>query len=118
MASRPAANVGAIKREVGAVGVRRQASDKSVRENFRSFHAVSKSDQSSHSNVSESAPAVYTGRALNNSRPHQPVTHQKVSQANKKWKPKSGRKPNVAEVGVTGTPKKSKSSPAKNSKAT
>ncbi|PWA97511.1 hypothetical protein CTI12_AA028770 [Artemisia annua] len=118
LASRPAANVGAIKREVGAVGAKRHTSEKSVKENFRSFPAVSKSDQSSHSNVSESAPVVSTGRALNNSRSHQPATHQKVSQANKEWKPKSGRKPNVTDVGVIGTPKKSKSSPAKNSKAT
>ncbi|GKD43339.1 hypothetical protein Tco_1267984, partial [Tanacetum coccineum] len=118
LASRPAANVGAIKREVGAVGVRRHTSEKSVKENSRSFPAVSKSDQSSHSNVSESAPIISTGRAGNNSRSHQPVTHQKVSQANKEWKPKSGRKPNVTEVGVIGTPKKSKSSPAKNHKVT
>nr|GEX89246.1 hypothetical protein [Tanacetum cinerariifolium] len=118
LASRPAANVGAIKREVGAVGVRRHTSEKSVKENSRSFPAVSKSDQSPHSNVSESAPIISSGRAVNNSRSHQPVTHQKVSQANKEWKPKSGRKPNVTEVGVIGTPKKSKSSPAKNSKVT
>ena len=77
MASRPAANVGAIKREVGAVGAKRHTSEKSVKENFRSFPAVSKSDQSSHPNVSESAPVVSTGRALNNSRSHQPATHQK-----------------------------------------
>ncbi|GKA22710.1 hypothetical protein Tco_0708672, partial [Tanacetum coccineum] len=70
------ANVGAIKREVGAVGVRRHTSEKSVMENSRSFPAVSKSDQSSHSNVSESAPIISTGRALNNNRSHQPVTHQ------------------------------------------
>ncbi|GKC52081.1 hypothetical protein Tco_1074826 [Tanacetum coccineum] len=76
MVSRPAANVGAIKR--GDVGVRRHTSEKSVIENSRSFPAVSKSDQSSHSNVSESAPIISTGRAMNNSTSHQPVTHQKV----------------------------------------
>ncbi|GJV46154.1 uncharacterized mitochondrial protein-like protein [Tanacetum coccineum] len=82
LVSRPAANVGAIKR--GAVGVRRHTSEKSVIENSRSFPAVSKSDQSSHSNVSESAPIISTGRAVNNSRSHQPVTHQKVQSLTKK----------------------------------
>ncbi|KAI3521377.1 hypothetical protein L1887_10840 [Cichorium endivia] len=110
LASRPAANVGAIKREVGAVGVRRHTSENSQsgREGqFRSFPAVSKTDQPSQSNVSESVP---NGRSLNSqysSRPHQQVvTHQKAPQANKEWKPKSSKKPSVVEVGVIGTPKK------------
>nr|XP_043617550.1 uncharacterized protein LOC122589328 isoform X2 [Erigeron canadensis] len=128
LASRPAANVGAIKREVGAVGVRRHTSDNSIKlssmqgssvsnsskEQFRSFAAISKSDQPSLSNVSEPA-----GRSLNNfysSRPHQqPGTHQKASQAYKEWKPKSSKKPSVTELGVIGKPKKSAASSANNS---
>lgn len=134
LASRPAANVGAIKREVGAVGVRRHTSDNtaklpsvqgmfvsnSSKEQFRSFPGVSKSDQPSQANVSESVPSVPAGRSLNNqynNRPHQHVVnHQKAPQANKEWKPKSSKKPNVTEVGVIGTPKKSSSTPANNSK--
>lgn len=92
LASRPAANVGAIKREVGAVGVRPRhtssENSQSGREGqFRSFPAISKTEQPSHSNVSESVPIVSagsgsgSGRSFNNqysSRPHQQlVTHQK-----------------------------------------
>lgn len=141
LASRPAANVGAIKREVGAVGVRRHTSENSAkvssvqggsvsnsqlgrdgpsREQFRSFPAVSKSDQPSQSNSSESVPSISAGRSFNNqysSRPHQQlVTHQKALQGNKEWKPKSSQKPSVIDLGVIGTPKKSASSPAYKSK--
>ncbi|XP_071710481.1 uncharacterized protein [Rutidosis leptorrhynchoides] len=135
LASRPAANVGAIKREVGAVGVRRHTSDNTTAK-LSSFPAVSKSDQPPQSNVSESVPSMPVARPLNNnnnnnnnnsnnnsnynqhnSRPHQhPLNHQKVSQANKEWKPKSSKKPSVSEVGVIGTPKKPASTPANNSK--
>ncbi|KAL8230269.1 hypothetical protein R6Q57_000047 [Mikania cordata] len=87
LASRTAANVGAIKREIGPVGGRQ---------------------------------SVPSGRSFNNqysSRPHQQlVTHQKVPQSNKEWKPKPSQKQSVTEVGVIGTPKKSTSSPAKTSK--
>ncbi|KAD4889393.1 hypothetical protein R6Q59_033747 [Mikania micrantha] len=131
LASRTAANVGAIKREIGPVGGRRHATSEShaklasvqatpvpnTKDHFRSFTAISKTDQHSHSNVAES---VQSGRSFNNqysSRPHQQlVTHQKVPQANKEWKPKPSQKPSVTEVGVIGTPKKSTSSPAKTSK--
>ncbi|KAK9066165.1 hypothetical protein SSX86_013486 [Deinandra increscens subsp. villosa] len=131
LVSRPAANVGAIKREIGPVGVRRHATSENPaklgsvqatsvsnsKDHFRSFPSTSKTDQHSQSNVVESVPS---GRSFNNqysSRPHQQlVTHQKVPQANKEWKPKSSQKPSVTEVGVIGTPKKSTSSPAKSSK--
>ncbi|KAF5793422.1 putative GBF-interacting protein [Helianthus annuus] len=131
LASRPAANVGAIKREIGPVGVRRHATSENPtklgsvqatsvsnsKDHFRSFPATSKTDQHSQSNVVESVPS---GRSFNNqygSRPHQQlVTHHKAPQANKEWKPKSSQKPSVIEVGVIGTSKKSTSSPAKNSK--
>ncbi|KAL4584395.1 hypothetical protein LXL04_008995 [Taraxacum kok-saghyz] len=125
LASRPSPNVGAIKREVGAVGVRRHShTSENSQGQFRSFPpspAVSKTDQNqpSHSNVSESVPNVSSGRPVSNqynsSRPHshshshqhqQLVTHQKATQANKEWKPKSSQKPSVVEVGVIGTPKK------------
>ncbi|KAI3727347.1 hypothetical protein L1987_67160 [Smallanthus sonchifolius] len=131
LASRPTTNVGAIKREIGPVGVRRHATSEnpgklssvqatpvsSSKDHFKSFPATSKTDQHSQSNVAES---VSSGRSFNNqygSRQHQQlVTHQKVSQANKEWKPKSSQKQSVTEVGVIGTPKKSMSSPAKISK--
>ncbi|KAI3786193.1 hypothetical protein L1987_45327 [Smallanthus sonchifolius] len=131
LASRPATNVGAIKREIGPVGVRRHATSENPaklasvqatpvsnsKDHFRSFPATSKTDQHSQSNVAES---VSSGRSFNyqyGSRPHQQlVTHQKVSQANKEWKPKSSQKQSVTEVGVIGMPKKSTSSPAKISK--
>ncbi|KAJ9568542.1 hypothetical protein OSB04_004508 [Centaurea solstitialis] len=141
LASRPAANVGAIKREVGAVGVRRHTSenatkvssvqggsasnsqsgrDGSSREQFRSFSGVSKSDQPSQSNSSESVATVSAGRSFNNQysgRPHQQLmTHQKAPQGNKEWKPKSSQKPSVVDLGVIGTPKKSAPSPAYKSK--
>lgn len=88
LASRPAANVGAIKREIGPVGVRRHVTSENPakqatsvsnsKDHFRSFPTVSKTDQHSPSSVVESVPS---GRSFNNqynSRPHQQlVTHQK-----------------------------------------
>ncbi|KAM1011036.1 hypothetical protein ACFX13_047179 [Malus domestica] len=127
--SRPAASVGAIKREVG---VRRQASDSSKSfapsssvtsvsnsllgkedstESFRPFTGISKTDQVSQ--TSESViPSMSGSRPLlsnqHNVRPHQqPVGHQKASQPNKEWKPKSSQKASSNSPGVIGTPTKS-----------
>lgn len=126
---------------VGAVGVRRQSSENSVKqsslpsssfsnttlgssnapstETFRSFPSHSKSNQLGQTSAAESVvPNVSSeGRALlgNNqygSRMHQQnVGHQKVSQPNKEWKPKSSQKSSVNSPRVIGTPKKSVSSP-------
>lgn len=101
--SRPAANIGAIKREVGAVGVRRQSTENSFnlssaqsnsfskshlrhdspsRESFRSSTDMSKSDQPNQTPVSEPAmPSISVSKPFMNnqysSRQHQPVGHQK-----------------------------------------
>ncbi|KAK1434229.1 hypothetical protein QVD17_11148 [Tagetes erecta] len=125
LASRPAANVGAIKREIGPVGVRRHVTSEGPAK-LASVQATSVSNSKDHlrslptmsqSNVAEPVPS---GRSFNHqysSRPHQQlVTHQKVPQTNKEWKPKSSQKLSVTEVGVIGTPKKSAPSPIKVSK--
>ncbi|KAM5579508.1 hypothetical protein ABKV19_009337 [Rosa sericea] len=129
--SRPSASVGAIKREVGVVGVRKQSSDNSKSavpsssfsnsllgkedsaESFRSFTGISKPDQLSQ--TSESVmPSMPVSRSFvsnqHNVRAHQqPVGHQKASQPNKEWKPKSSQKPSPNSPGVIGTPTKSAS---------
>ncbi|KAF7814076.1 GBF-interacting protein 1-like isoform X1 [Senna tora] len=130
--SRSPGVVGAIRREVGAVGVRRQASDNSVKQSsdsgssyansltrkdgtsansFQSYGATSKTLQFSQTNVTETSfNGMPVGRPfLNNhynSRSHQqPEGHQRVSQPNKEWKPKSSQK-SSSNPGVIGTPKK------------
>lgn len=144
--SRPAANVGAIKREVGVVGVRRQSSENPVklssaqtssftnshsgrdrpssRESFRSFTGSSKTDRPSQSQ-SQSQPestilSIPASRSFVNnqhsSRSHQLVGHQKAPQPNKEWKPKSSQKPSDIGHGVIGTPAKSVSSPGDSTK--
>ncbi|XP_050380260.1 uncharacterized protein LOC126797630 isoform X2 [Argentina anserina] len=136
--SRPSASVGAIKREVGVVGVRKQSSDNSKSavlsssfsnsllgkegstESFRSFTGISKPDQLSQ--TSESVmPSIPVNRSFisnqHNVRPHQqPMGHQKGSQPNKEWKPKSSQKPSSNSPGVIGTPTKSASPPSDASK--
>ncbi|XP_015865871.3 GBF-interacting protein 1-like isoform X2 [Ziziphus jujuba] len=135
--SRSSAAIGAIKREVGVVGVRRQSSDSKSSipsgslsnsllggdgstESFRSFNTVSKNDQ-----LSQASESVMPGTPVSrsflgsqyNSRQHQqPVGHQKASQPNKEWKPKSSQKPSVSSPGVIGTPTISVSPPAHDSK--
>ncbi|KAF3452061.1 hypothetical protein FNV43_RR08157 [Rhamnella rubrinervis] len=136
--SRSSATVGAIKREVGVVGVRRQSFDNSKSsvpsssfassllggegsaESFRSFSTISKNDQ-----LSQTSESVMPGMSVSrsflgsqyNGRPHQqPVGHQKASQPNKEWKPKSSQKPSVNSPGVIGTPTKSVSPSAYDSK--
>ncbi|RDX65544.1 GBF-interacting protein 1, partial [Mucuna pruriens] len=143
--SRSSGVVGAIRREVGVVGVRRQSSDNKVKQSFvpsssyanslvgkdgtsadsfQSVGAVSKTEQFGQTNVTEpSLSGMPVSRpSLNNqynNRPHQQlVGHQRVSQQNKEWKPKSSQKSNSNSPGVIGTPKKaavSASPPAENS---
>ncbi|PIN24689.1 hypothetical protein CDL12_02571 [Handroanthus impetiginosus] len=136
--SRSAANVGAIRREVGVVGPRRQSSESSTkppssqntslpntqsgrdghsRDSARPLNAISKSDQSSQNVAPDSAvPGLPSSRSLSSSRPHQLMGHQKASQPNKEWKPKSTVKPSASGPGVIGTPTKSVSPPADNPK--
>ncbi|KAI4355495.1 hypothetical protein L6164_004261 [Bauhinia variegata] len=139
--SRSSGTVGAIRREVGVVGVRRP-SDNSVnkpsipstysnpleekdgtsRDSFQSLDSISKADQLSQTNVTE--PSLHgmpvSRQFLNNqhnSRPHQQLAgHQRVSQPNKEWKPKSSKKSSGNSPGVIGTPKKPASPPEENSK--
>ncbi|KAL5171389.1 GBF-interacting protein 1 [Glycine soja] len=141
--SRSPGVVGAIRREVGFVGVRRQSSDNKAKQSFapssphvvgkdgtsadsfQSVGAVSKTEQFSQTNVTEpSLSGMPVSRpSLNNqhnNRPHQQLLgHQRVSQQNKEWKPKSSQKPNCNNSpGVIGTPKKAAaaaSPPAENS---
>ncbi|KAK6125030.1 hypothetical protein DH2020_041208 [Rehmannia glutinosa] len=130
--SRPAANIGAIRREVGVVGPRRQSSENSSkpsssqntplpntqsgrdshsRESARPVNTISKSDQPSQNMAPESAaPALPGSKSFSSnqygSRPHQPMGHQKAPQPNKEWKPKSSVKPSVSGPGVIGAPAK------------
>ncbi|KAK7389654.1 hypothetical protein VNO78_24877 [Psophocarpus tetragonolobus] len=140
--SRSSGVVGAIRREVGVVGVRRQASDNKVKQSFvpsssyvvgkdgtstdsfQSAGGVSKTAQFSENNATEPplSGMPISRPSLNNqynNRTHQQVLgHQRVSQPNKEWKPKSSQKPNSNSPGVIGTPKKtaaSASPPAENS---
>ncbi|PNT55050.1 hypothetical protein POPTR_001G170700v4 [Populus trichocarpa] len=128
--SRSSGVVGAIKREVGVVGGRRQSFENAVKdlsssnsfsESFRPFTAISKTDQVSQTAAIEPMPSVPVNRSfLNNqynNRPHQQaVGHPKASQHNKEWKPKSSQKSSVTSPGVIGTPTKSSSPPTDNSK--
>ncbi|XP_019461286.1 PREDICTED: GBF-interacting protein 1-like isoform X1 [Lupinus angustifolius] len=140
--SRASSVVGAIRREVGVVGVRRQSSDNKVKQSsapsnssthshngkagtlansFQSVGALSKTEQISQTNVKEPS---FSGMSVSrpsmnnqhNSRPHQPVGHQRASQHNKEWKPKSSKKPSSNSPGVVGKPKKAASPTAKNSR--
>ncbi|XP_050232433.1 uncharacterized protein LOC126681097 isoform X2 [Mercurialis annua] len=132
--SRSSAAVGAIKREVGVVGGRRQSSENSVKnssassnsvsnvmrkdgslpESFRPFLTISKTDQvnqpapteSAIHNISSARP--FLGNQYG--RPHQNTAgHQKAAQHNKEWKPKSSQKSSLSSPGVIGTPTKSSS---------
>ncbi|KAJ4836850.1 hypothetical protein Tsubulata_018479 [Turnera subulata] len=128
--SRSSAAVG--KRDVGVVGGRRLSSENSVKdssasstfansvlgrdgsltESFRHFPATSKSDHVRQSNAAESVmPSIPVNRSFlssqYNSRPHQQAMgHQKASQHNKEWKPKTSQKSTAVNPGVIGTPKK------------
>ncbi|XP_073141540.1 uncharacterized protein [Henckelia pumila] len=118
--SKPAINVGAIRREVGVVGPRRHSSEISVksstfqstsnsnpqlgreshsRESARPSGGLSKSDQSGQSMAPESStpgPSMsrsFSSNQFGNRSHHQVTGHQKVTQPNKEWKPKSTIKP-------------------------
>ncbi|KAK8618699.1 hypothetical protein V6N13_132682 [Hibiscus sabdariffa] len=141
--SRSSGAVGAIKREVGVVGVRRHlpedagkdSSETNTHSNslvgrdtsseaFRPFPAISRADREvrdTHSSAAESAISGISGSRsfVSNpygSRQHQQVlVHQKANQHNKEWKPKSSQKSSVNNPRVIGTPKKS-ASPADDAK--
>lgn len=138
--SRPSANVGAIRREVGVVGPRRQSSENSAkpsasqstslpntqsgrdgysRDSTKPFNAIPKNDQSNQNIAPESAiPGVPAGRSFSSnqygSRSHQLMGHQKASQPNKEWKPKSSVKQSANGPGIIGTPAKTVSPPVDN----
>ncbi|XP_030476213.1 GBF-interacting protein 1-like isoform X2 [Syzygium oleosum] len=140
--SRSSSVVGAIKREVGVVGVRRQSSEDSVKhlsepgvsfsnsplrrnytpsESFQPLTAVSKTDQLGQTAVSQSASASTSSirSSISNQfsgKPHQAVGHQKVSQPIKEWKPKSSQRPSNSNPGIIGTPPKSAAPTDKNFK--
>ncbi|XVE88651.1 hypothetical protein DITRI_Ditri19aG0086500 [Diplodiscus trichospermus] len=140
--SRSSGAVGAIKRGVGVVGVRRQPSENAVKDSpgtsgspttslvgrdtsseaFRPFPAISRADQLSHTSAAESVMPLISGSRsfVSNqygSRQHQQILgHQKANQHNKEWKPKSSQKSSVNNHGVIGTPKKSTSPPADDAK--
>ncbi|XP_057977696.1 uncharacterized protein LOC131164487 isoform X3 [Malania oleifera] len=142
--SRSSGAVGAIKREVGVVGVRRHSSENSVKnssvpsnsvssshlgrdipsltEPYRPFNSISKSDQLSQTTVRESVmPSMPVNRSFLSSqygsRPHQQlVGHQKAPQPNKEWKPKSSQKSSPSIPGVIRASTKSVPPPADNSK--
>ncbi|XVF86867.1 hypothetical protein PTKIN_Ptkin18bG0076100 [Pterospermum kingtungense] len=141
--SRSSSAVGAIKREVGVVGVRRQPSENAVKdssrtsgssfnsiavrdassESFRPFPKISRADQPRHTSSTESVmPGISGSRSFVSNqygtRQHQQVSgHQKANQPSKEWKPKSSQKSSVNNnPGVTGIPKKSASPTADNAK--
>ncbi|GLT49706.1 hypothetical protein SLA2020_232450 [Shorea laevis] len=131
--SRSSGAVGAIKREVGVVGVRRQPFQNAVKdssvpssshsnshsgrdnssESFRQFPTISKADQLGHATATGSIMSSISGSksVLSNqygNRPHQQVVgHQKAIQHKIEWKPKSSRKSSTNNPGVIGTTKKS-----------
>ncbi|XP_021865005.1 GBF-interacting protein 1-like isoform X1 [Spinacia oleracea] len=137
--SRSSAAIGAIRREVGVVGSRRQSSDSSSKqsslqsisnnnaglgsssaaESFQQINAVSQNDQS-HAAVVESVAASSTGSRssshVSNRLHQQSVPHQKGALPVKEWKPKTTQKSSVSSPGVIGSPVKSVSHLAVNSK--
>ncbi|CAA0814589.1 Kinase-related protein of unknown function (DUF1296 [Striga hermonthica] len=134
--SKPATNIGAIRREVGVVGTRRQSSENSAKpsvsqstplsnthsardgqqlESAKPFNAISQSEHANHKIAPESAVPVSKSFSSNHqygSRPHQPMGHQKASQPNKEWKPKTSAKPGTGGPGVIGSPVKTVSPPS------
>ncbi|KAJ7963232.1 GBF-interacting protein 1 [Quillaja saponaria] len=141
--SRSSGAVGAIRREVGVVGVRRQSFDNSVKQSsvpsnsfandslpkdgpssdsLKSSNAISKTEEFGRTAVTESSiPSMTVGRPFPNnqynSRQHQQIVgHQKGSQTNKEWKPKFSQKSSGNSLGVIGTPTKSASPAAENSR--
>ncbi|GAA0158712.1 hypothetical protein LIER_15661 [Lithospermum erythrorhizon] len=108
--SRQAGNVGAIKREVGVVGARRQSSESgkisSISSNLLSNHSQNVTPEST-------APASSVGRSFSNnhnsSKTHQSVGHAKAPQPSKEWKPKLNKKATTNGAGAIGIPTKAAS---------
>ncbi|XP_068662803.1 GBF-interacting protein 1-like isoform X2 [Aristolochia californica] len=145
--SRSSGKVGAIKREVGAVGVRHQLAQNlvglsSAQNNSLSVPPFGKDGPGSTESLGESssnlaksgnlsqvslvqpvASGTSTGRSFlgnqQNNKPHQQaVGHQKASQSNMEWKPKSSKKTGLNGPGVIGKPHVPTVSNADNSSAT
>ncbi|TYG49006.1 hypothetical protein ES288_D10G059900v1 [Gossypium darwinii] len=142
--SRSSGAVGAIKREVGVVGVRRHPPEDASKDSsgsstlsnslvgkdasseaFQPFPSISRAEREvrdNHTSASESAMSGISGSRSFVSNPygssqHQHVlVHQKANLHNKEWKPKSSQKSSVNNPGVIGTPKKSASPPAEDAK--
>ncbi|KAF8393561.1 hypothetical protein HHK36_021805 [Tetracentron sinense] len=128
--SRSPGIVGAIRREVGVVGGRRQSSENSTKhsstpsssssypslgkdnsastESFRPSSAISKNNQLSRTNVPESVmSSTHVSRSFlsnqYNGKPHQQLAgHQKAPQPNMEWKPKSSKKSSLISPGLIG----------------
>ncbi|CAN4095270.1 unnamed protein product [Withania somnifera] len=118
--SRPAAKVGAIKREVGVVGARRQSTETLAKSSssqgmeqaqldggnskgsLRPLSSNSRSDQSAVSDSPKSSLPVSRPSSGNQhiNRSHQPVGHQKAVQ----WKPKLTQKLSITDPGFIGKP--------------
>ncbi|KAK4785631.1 hypothetical protein SAY86_002320 [Trapa natans] len=128
--SRASSAVGAIKREVGVVGVRRISSEDSLKrsstsavssnpqlreyspsESFRSLSAISKTDHLSQPAVTQSLGSTMSGNRTVSSSQYggkqnqQTMGHQKGI---KEWKPKSSQK--SVSSGVSRSPKSTQSS--------
>ncbi|KAI4331287.1 hypothetical protein MLD38_029486 [Melastoma candidum] len=137
--SRSSSVVGAIKRDVGVVGGRRQAPEDSPKHSLDrgtssnlttgsayspgSLHSVSaaKTEQLVQNGSMQSAPSSSSGSRsfLTNQyagKPNHIGGNLKASQPVKEWKPKSVVKANLTSPGIIGTPPKSISSPLNNSK--
>ncbi|KAI3979371.1 hypothetical protein MKX01_001563 [Papaver californicum] len=120
--SRSSGAVGAIKREVGVVGVRKQPTPKNPTITpstsslgkdvtvssglIQTSTALNKIDQVSQPTVPESvisSGTVSSRSLLSNGKAYQQVAgHQKAPPANKEWKRKSSQKSSVANPGVIG----------------
>ncbi|XP_077240983.1 dentin sialophosphoprotein, putative (DUF1296) isoform X2 [Tasmannia lanceolata] len=144
--SRSSGTVGAIKREVGVVGLRRQSSERSVTHSSapissfsipilgkdingptESFGQSPSSNQSDQFNQAPVTQSVMHGMPVSRSflgnpypsKQHQPtVAHQKASQVNMEWKPKSSQKSSLLSPGAIGAAATSNSSSRDNSTAT
>ncbi|CAL9748492.1 unnamed protein product [Musa acuminata subsp. burmannicoides] len=125
--SRSAGIVGAIRRDIGAVGAQRRSSDRRVSQssvsNLSSNPPLGKdvspqTEPSGHLNATSKSNHLNQGSALvrnlpstsmsrsvlsgqHNSKQHQQfMGNQKAMQTNMEWKPKSTQKPNIAIPGV------------------
>ncbi|XP_047340917.1 uncharacterized protein LOC124944651 isoform X2 [Impatiens glandulifera] len=140
--SRATSNVGAIKREVGVVGVRSLPLEKpaktsssqvvsisipharkdvkSSRESSKPVTAAPKIEPSNRASEAvapvSSINKMVTNNQYNSRPPQQILGHQKASQTGKEWKPKSSMKLTTHGPGVIGTPTKAVPAATDNSK--